>query len=186
MGKRGAEKRKGQPLKAMDEYVDDPELVRRRLKRGTLDPESARELLGGKHIDEWDLDELAKGRPRCANGTFKGPKPAWVTPQLQEEAQVRFREWAKGELSKGSIKALATVMELISDAESERTRLDASKFTLEYVLGKPTQEIKADVGLQLQGLLAGVLVNPDGQNAIQEAEVVDDEEILDELDLDDE
>ena len=179
-------RRKGVAVEPADGYTDDPELVRRRLKRGTLDPESARELLGGKPIEDWDLDELAKGRPRASDGTFKGPKPVWVTPQLQEEAQVRFREWAKGELSKGSIKALATVMELISEAESERTRLDASKFTIEYLLGKPTQEIKADVGLQLQGLLAGVLVNPDGSNALQEAELESEDEILDDLDLDDE
>lgn len=179
-------RRKGKAVEPADGYKEDGELVRRRLRRGTLDPELGRQLLGGKPIEEWDLDELAKGRPRSSDGTFKGREPTWITPQLKEEAQNRFREWARSELSRGSIKALATIMELISEGESERTRLDASKFTLEYVIGKPTQEIKADIGIQIQSLLAGVMVNPDGSNAIQDVEVESEEEILDDLALDDE
>lgn len=179
--------KKGKPSPPPNGYKEEPHLIRHRLRKGTLDPEIGRELLGGKPIEEWDLDELARGRPRAADGTFKGRKPAWVTPQLQEEAQTRFREFLKGELAAGSLRALARVKDLVDDAESDRVRLDASKFILEYLIGKPTQEIKADIGLQLQGLLAGVLVNPDGQEAIQiEDAVVEDEEILDDLDLDDE
>lgn len=179
--------KKGKPAPPPNGYKEETHLILNRLRRGTLDPEIARQKLGGKPIEEWDLDELARGRPRDVGGGFRGQKPAWVTPQLEEEAYTRFRKWVKGELSGGSIRALNRIKDLVDDAESDRVRLDAAKFLIEHLVGKPTQEVKGDINMQIQGLLAGVLVNPDGESANPEigSGDIEEAELVEELDLED-
>lgn len=176
-------KDKGKPRFGMDHLESSRrEQVLTRLRRGTLDPEIARQALGGKPIEEWDLDELARGRPRASDGSFKGPAPTWVTAELKEEAYNRFKEYVKGELAGGSLRALSRIKDLIDDAESDRVRLDASKFVLEHLIGRPTQEVKGDISLNLQQILAGVLVNPNGAEAIDvEAEYEELEDDLEDL-----
>lgn len=170
---------------AADPRSMQPWQIKSRLRRGTQDPEEARIALGGKHIDEWDPEELARGKPRNAGGTFTGKTPAWVTEELQDEAARRFKAWLRREMAGKSVSAIRAVGELVHDAESDRVRLDAAKFLLEQVVGKPQQEITGDVRMDLQHMLAGMLVNPDGMEAVdydldeedvEEVEFEDDDE----------
>lgn len=164
------------------ELSTEPHRVRQRLRRGTETPERARELLGGKPIEEWDLDELARGRPRNKAGNFFSPVPAWVTPEMREDAWQRYKEHVRGELQAGSINAVSRVRHLIDEAESDRVRLDASKFVLEFLLGKATQEVKGSVQLNVQALLAGMLVNPGGEPAEPEVDYELDDDDIEDLD----
>lgn len=166
--------RKMRPEKNPDRSTH-PKAIRARLRAGTEDPEWARIQMGGKHIDDWSIEELARGRPKNDKGTFQGSKPAWVTDEMAEEAQRRFKKWLRSEMMAGSISAVSTVKELVFDAESDRVRLDAAKFLLEHVVGKPQQEITGDVRMNIQHLLAGVLVTPEGAEAI-DAEIIDDDD----------
>lgn len=162
-----------------------PKQVYARLRRGTLDPEIARELLGGKPLEEWDLEELARGRPRHDVLGWGGPKPAWLTPDHEKEADRIFHRRIREDINAAAVPALKTILEIVRQGESDRVKLDAAKFIFDHVIGKPTQELKHSAGEGLEGLLAGLLVNPDGEEAIDivDAEVVeeDDEDDLDDL-----
>lgn len=122
-----------------------------------------------KPIDEWDLDELAHGRPRNEKGHFKGPNPKWISAQVHEEAMEKYTAAVKMEMRSTTVDALGLLRELINDDNVDEkgkplvpasVKLEASKFLLEHVVGKPTQRIESDVSIKLQGILGQVLVNP--------------------------
>lgn len=161
--------------------------VRRRLRRGSISPEEARETLGGKPLDEWDLDELARGRPRTASGDFRGQRPIWVTAEVEQEADRLLKRYLRGEMKSGALPAIRFIKGLLQDdTAGDRVRLDAAKFMVEHLLGRPSQEVALEASTSLESLLAGVLVNPDEQPAqgYIEAEVLHEEDVEDE-DLED-
>ena len=47
------------------------------------------------------------------------------------------------------------------------TKLDAAKFLLEHVVGKPTQRVENDVSVKLQSILGVVMANPDNNGGYQ-------------------
>lgn len=68
------------------------------------------------------------------------------------------------------------------------TKLDAAKFLIEHVVGKPTQRVETDISVKLQGLLAVVTAGPldDGAEALNlppgmdyEAAFGDDDDVVD-------
>lgn len=122
-----------------------------------------------KDIDEWDMEELAMGRPRHPQHGFRGAKPRWITAEIHEKAMERFKATVKGQMSSMNSSALEVIhMILESDAEDRRGRphipasvkLEAAKFLLEHTVGKPKQHIQSDISVRLQGLLGTVMVNP--------------------------
>lgn len=152
--------------------------ARRRMKRGQLlNQEELHYLYDKKPIEEWDLDELAHGRPRNSKGHFKGPNPTWITSAVHEEAMAKYTAAVKTSMRATTVDALGLLKELIENDERDEkgkplvaysTKLDAAKFLLEHVVGKPTQRIENDVSVKLQGILGQVLVNPEQLNAQQD------------------
>src|SRR6478609_9046244 len=53
--------------------------ARRKMRRGEALMDDALIEIGWKPVEEWDDEELARGRPRNSLGTFTGRKPGWVT-----------------------------------------------------------------------------------------------------------
>jgi len=122
-----------------------------------------------KPVEEWDLEELARGRPRDVDGGFKGRKPKWITREVHERAMEQFQMAIKTEMSASTITALDTLRYILeNENEDERgkplvpasVKYQASAFLLEHVVGKPKQHITQDISVKLQGILAGVMVNP--------------------------
>lgn len=122
-----------------------------------------------KPIDEWDIDELAKGRPRDKNGGFAGGAPEWITREIHEKAMERFVTVVKGRMGEQAIGALDTLEWLMqNNAEDQKgkpivpasTKLQAATFLLEHVVGKPKQHIEQDISVKLQSILGTVMVNP--------------------------
>lgn len=122
-----------------------------------------------KPIEEWDMEELARGRPRNSKGKFSGPKPAYVTMAMHEQAMTLYTAAVKGEMRGTTVDALKVISDLIMSDEVDAngkplvaasTKLDASKFLIEHVVGKPTQRVENDVSVKLQGILGQVMVNP--------------------------
>lgn len=123
-----------------------------------------------KPLEEWTIDELAAGRPMAPDGSgFKGPKPKWITQEVHEEAMDRFAKVIKGTMNEHTVDALETIQMILSNEEvdnrgrplvSANTKLDAAKFLLEHVVGKPKQHVTQDISVKLQGLLGSVMVNP--------------------------
>jgi len=146
----------------------NPKQIRARARRLNGKVDEYLELLG-KPIEEWDDEELARGRPRNKNGTFQGSSPKWVTNAVREEAQKRFGTMVKSEmnhLTTGALEMLKTLMEDDSrDARgrpnvSANVRVDVAKFLLEHIVGKPTQRQESDISVKLQGILGMAIVQP--------------------------
>lgn len=123
-----------------------------------------------KSVEDWDMDELAAGRPRNSKGSFTGPKPKWITREIHERAMQRFVEGVKRGMQVTTVKGLAKMEELLEDDSvdekgkplvSASTKVDIAKFLIEHVVGKPTQRVESDVSVRLQGILGNVMVNPD-------------------------
>jgi hypothetical protein len=126
-------------------------------------------LLYGRSVDQWDIEELAKGMPRRADGTWPSTKPAWLTRALEEEASKRFRDMMVGKINMTSVEAINLIQSLMRnnrrDAKGKpvvppSTKAELAKWVLEHVVGKPTQRVEAEVGVKLQGVLAHAIVMP--------------------------
>lgn len=122
-----------------------------------------------KPIEEWDLEELARGRPKNIDGNFRGKKPNWITREVHERAMELFVETTKSELGGLVPSALATLQYVLqSDEQDDKGRpivpaaakLQATHLVIEHVLGKPKQRLEQDISVKLQGILGAVMVNP--------------------------
>lgn len=151
-----------------------PKQIRARARRASQ--RKRRELMSEqefealyKPIEDWDMEELARGRPRDIDGGFRGRKPGWITREVHERAMEMFIELTKSELGALAPAALDSLRwVLTSDETDERgkpivpasAKNQASALVIEHVIGKPKQQIQADISVKLQGILAGVMVNP--------------------------
>ncbi len=122
-----------------------------------------------KPVDEWDMEELAKGRPRDKSGGFKGVKPKWVTREVHERAMERFTAAIKQEMGVQGITALDTLNWVMNNNDTDdrgkplvpaSTKVQAAQFLLEHIVGKPKQRLETDISIKLQAILGDVLVNP--------------------------
>lgn len=120
-----------------------------------------------KPIDEWDEEELARGRPRDAGGGFRGKTPDWLPRALHEQAMARFKDIVKGELSSHTLLAVSQVKWILDCEDVDEkgrpvvppaTKLQAAQFLIEHLLGKPKQEVKQDISVKLQGILLNATV----------------------------
>ena len=136
-------------------------------KKAIMPPEDFEALY--KPIDEWDLEELARGRPRDVDGQFKGRKPNWITREVHERAMELFVENTRAEMGGLTPDALTTLKWVLQNEDTDdrgkplvpaSSKNQAAMFLLEHVVGKPTQRVEQDISVKLQGILAGVMVNP--------------------------
>lgn len=122
-----------------------------------------------KPIEEWDLDELAHGRPRNIDGNFSGRKPSWITREVHEKAMEQFQMVVKTEMGTLTPTALGTLEWVLSNEERDErgkpivppaAKNQAAFFLIEHVVGKPKQHVQQDISVKLQGILGSVMVNP--------------------------
>jgi hypothetical protein len=139
--------------------------ARRKMKIGSDELKQ----LYGRPIEEWDHEELARGRPRAKDGTFKGKSPAFIDRVLHEQIVKRFEEVVREEMNGHTIDALKIIGLILNDEtvdEKDRpivaagTKLDAAKFLVEHVIGKPKTRMESDISIKLQGILGHAMVNP--------------------------
>jgi hypothetical protein len=162
------------------------ELKRKRAKARRLAKKGLEALQDAyKPVEEWDNEELARGRPRNVAGHFTGPEPKWMTAQLAEEAQKRFSKLNRGELRVMIEEGMPLIRKILTDTSTDKrgrpttpisVKWDALKWLLEMEHGKPTTRIEGDISVRLQAMLGSVLVNPDGAPSIALAEQVVDAE----------
>lgn len=154
-----------------------PKQIRARARRRAVNNrKKTKELLSTeefnalyKPIDEWDLEELAHGRPRNSKGNFAGPKPKWITRQVHERAMEQFQLAIKTQMNSLTPDALTTLQWVMnSDETDERgkpivpasAKNQAAMFFVEHLIGKPTQRVEQDISVKLQGILGVAMVNP--------------------------
>lgn len=160
----------GRPAKVMT-----PKQIRARARRLKKINEEELALLY-KPLDEWDSEELARGRPKASDGTFKGKAPAYIDRALHEEIVRKFETIVRQEMNTSTVQALEFLDSLFKDdREDERgrpivspaTKLDAAKFLVEHIIGKPKQRVEQDISVKLQAMLATAMVNPSQTQAGQ-------------------
>jgi hypothetical protein len=143
--------------------------ARRRVAKADRLNHEAEEILMVKPIDEWDIEELAHGRPRAADGTFRGRNSRYISRELHEEATRRLREMVRGEMNVQGLSALATLDWLLNNSERDRrgkllvqpsVRLQAATFLIDHIMGKAVQPQTTDISVTLQGILATTSVSP--------------------------
>lgn len=168
--------------------ADERKNARRRARKAVAqgDVKSEIELIYEKPIEQWDDEELARGRPRDKRGGFGGSRPAWLTPALQSERQRRLRMLMADELGTFAADALRTIHSVMTDDRmdefgkplvSASVKLDAGKYLVDQFMGKATATVDVHNADALTELMTGILVNDDGQpsHGIIDADVVDDD-----------
>lgn len=143
--------------------------ARRVIKKGKRLDEETFEDWSGKPIEEWDLEELSRGRPRDAKGGFRGKPPKYMPRAVHERIAERFKMLVRDQMNQNAVQALGVVSNLIASDDVDdkgkpivpaSVKLDASKWLVEHVIGKPVQQQTTDISVKLQGILGAVMVNP--------------------------
>lgn len=144
--------------------------ARRKAARGIRLTDEEFELLCGKPIVEWDVEELAKGYPKDKNGDFRRHPPAYMSLELRERVESLFKQRVRGSMNETTVDALSILKGILANEGVDHrgkplvaasTKLDAAKFLVEHLLGKPKQTVETDISVKLQGILAGVMVSPE-------------------------
>lgn len=171
----------------------DPHRIRARLRRqGKMfdrDIELYAQHAGFKPVSEWDLTELAKGRPRTKAGDFRGRSPKWLTLEIQREAKKRLLDETFGDLAQYASKAVKVIYDLMMSEEVDdkgrpivdaKTRYAAATFIIEHIIGKPTAVIEvAATDFTRQALAAAIVLDdglPQDEQVVLEGEIVEDDE----------
>lgn len=143
--------------------------ARRTIAKGKKLSDDDFEAWAGKPIDEWDLEELARGRPRNTKGDFRGAPTKYMPRAVHERIAERFKILVKDQMNLTSVQALGVISNLIGNEDFDdkgkpivpaSVKLDAAKWLVEHVIGKPVQPTTSDVSVKLQGILGAVMVNP--------------------------
>lgn len=155
-----------------------PEQIRNRLRRKGKalfqDIDLYIENGGTKPLDEWDLEELARGRPRAKNGKFAGRAAQWIQPSVAMEARRRLFQHAYGGMARHLDLALETVANLMNCTDLDENgrpivdaavKLKAAMFIIEHIVGKPKTHIELEATDMAKQTLASALVLDDGSPA---------------------
>jgi hypothetical protein len=122
-----------------------------------------------KPVEEWDEEELARGRPRNSAGDFRGAAPQWLTREVYEKAMERFKQIVRMEVNALGPVAMGVIRNIMVDEETDsrgkwRTpasaRLQAAQLMLEHIIGKPVQEMHSEISVKLQAILADATAGP--------------------------
>lgn len=169
-----------------------PGKIRQRIRTSAADLDRDVTLLYGKTVDEWDFEELCRGRPRAPDGKFHGPRPSALDDMVRGQIYKRLQVITRNEMSRHTGDAITTIIEIMQDKETDENgkyltpssvRLDAARYLLDQLIGKATAKVEVTGALDLQHILAAIMVNPDGRDAhpvIEGSSVTDDEEDTDE------
>lgn len=143
--------------------------ARRKLQKGKRLDDETFEAWAGKPIDEWDLEELSRGRTRDATGGFRGKPPQYMPRAVHERIAERFKLLVRDKMNQNATMALGVIGNLLNNEEVDdkgkplvppSVKLDASKWLVEHVIGKPVQPTQSDISVKLQGILGAVMVQP--------------------------
>ena len=123
------------------------------------------QLLNGQlKVEDLDDEEVAQGRLKAADGTFRGRPPVVVPAEL---VQAMRREWlsrAEDKLRRALLeKGIGTLVELAgSDRIDPAVRLRAATTLMERVMGKVPDTIQLAAEDPVEALFRNILADPQG------------------------
>lgn len=143
---------------------NNPNAVRQRIRNAKGNLNEDIEALYGKPLSEWDFQELQCGKPRNKDGKVsrKGKKPKWISPAMAQEAMRRLASMTSEEVGKYAGEAVATMVDLMQNANVEIVRFQAAQYVLNQIMGMPTIRTEGTVDVNVHAFLADVIRNPDG------------------------
>lgn len=167
-----------------------PEMIRKRLRSSAKDIDRDVAMLYGKPVSEWDFEELQRGRPRDPEtGRFpRGPKPKWITDITMGEVRRRLQMMAKDQVASHTSSALGAIRDLMTDDREDANgrpmtpasvKFQAAQYVLDQIIGKPSSKVELSGSVELQHILAKIMVNPDGEDAHPVIEGYVEEELID-------
>lgn len=145
--------------------------LRRKSKKYTEDIELYSQHAYGKPVQDWDLEELARGKIRNKNGGFTGGRPKWITPAIQSEAKRRLLDETYGLLAGHVDQAVKTMGNLLTSDETDdngkplvdaRTKFAAAAFIIEHMIGKPKALVEISATEDTRNAIAAAIVLDDG------------------------
>lgn len=151
----------------------EPEAIRRRLRKSNKSGMRDLQMLAEasrKPLDQWDMEELARGRPRAEDGSFRGPAPKWITPVIVLEAKRRLQIGALATMGSMVADAIKVVYDMMNDTSRDddgrpivdsKTRLACAMFIIDHVLGKPKQRVEMEAEGGFRSMLAKALIMRD-------------------------
>lgn len=151
----------------------------------------------GKRIEDWTLEELARGRPYVDGKPMLGPTPKWMSPQVQMEVKRRLLDEIYGMLGEHLHLSVKVMADLLKSEELDdkgrpivdpKTKFAAASFIIEHFTGKPKALVDIKVETAPQNAIAAAIVLDDGQpqdNMVVDGEIVEDEEEEEEVEDDD-
>lgn len=161
---------------AQRELSTKPQAARARMRRSGNKLDRDMKILADsrKPVEEWDMEELARGRPKDADGHFRGAPPKWITPIVLGEAKRRLGVESYRLLSGHITDAINVMHKLMMSTERDadgkpivdaRTRMQAAMFIIEQVMGKAKARVEVDTNDNTRTFLAGALkvVDNDGE-----------------------
>lgn len=147
-----------------------PKAIRNRTRRrGQITEKEFDQLY--KPIEQWDEEELARGRPRAKDGSFRGKTPLWLTREMHEQAMDRFKSLITTRMRQEAVGAIGVVRNLLENDEVDdkgkpivppSVQLQAAQWLVEHVIGKPKQRTETDISVKLQAVLASSMIGGAG------------------------
>lgn len=165
----------------MRELSNKPANVRSRLRQHSAPIARDMHALTSKPLDQWDLEELQRGRPRDANGKFPagGARPKWITTAVLKEAQERLRTMGLQELAGHTQAAIRVLIDLMENSRVDMVRYKSAEYVLNQMVGLPTMRVELETSdSPVAQMLASVMRNPDGQfdTLDDDADIIDSEQ----------
>lgn len=164
-------KRGHQLLESADEISEDtrrlstnPRAVKARLRKGgrkmAEDLAMLHEIQYGEYrpVSEWTYEELEHGRPKHPTGGWRGPKPSWITPIIQQEVARRLRTETIEKLNGQAGSAVKVLTDFLANEDEPQLRFKAAQLILEYTIGKPEQNVTVEGNVTLQTILGKALL----------------------------
>lgn len=171
------------PVKRVGKRYDDPNRAGRGVIR--LAERTADLLDDPSSVEDWDDEELARGRRRDRNGKFTGADPKVVPTHVYHEVVRRSIRRAQLTLHEGgteaaTVKAIQTLVAIMdSKAADEKARVAAAKIILDRGLGKESTNVEVTVRPPafLGVIQAGLVALPSDESDIIDADVIDDDDV---------
>lgn len=147
-----------------------------------LSKRSTAVVRGEEDVSTWDWEELRRGRPRSADGVFRGPDPKIIPRACFEEMYRRVISVAERKLLEALPEVVDALIAIIkADGVDESTRLRAIQYAVDRVMGKPEGRETVDVRVRQApwetALMNGIVGTDAAAGDVIDAEVIEEDDI---------
>jgi hypothetical protein len=111
-----------------------------------IPPSTAAIMYDGASLEDWDDEELLRGRRRSKNGKFSGRAPRIVPAALHHELTRRRFQRSYALMADSLVDAAMMLRAVVNDEEASYAyRIRAAEVMFERVVGRPREHISLDV-----------------------------------------